>query len=150
MRYSAPILYPFSLLSLAQVTNLLQDYDAAAGRAEAFDSTLLQSAGRISSHYADLVALAARQAMAGVELTIGRNDDGSYNYMDVKMFMKNVGTDKSVRLFRSARFYLPFVVKVVLTLRVQPRQPSRGHVHRVSLLSRRQRFVRRMASGSGT
>ena len=76
------------------MTNLLLDYDGAAQRADALETMLLGGTANISFEYADLVALAARQAMAGTELTVGQNDDGSYNLSDVKMFMKDVGTSK--------------------------------------------------------
>lgn len=85
--------FPPHLLRPAQVTALLQDYDAAVQRAETFETALLEGAAAVSSNYADLVALTARQAMAGTELTIGQNSDGSLNTSDIKMFMKNVGTD---------------------------------------------------------
>lgn len=73
---------------------LLQDYDSAVKRAEAFDTAILQRAAAVSSSYSDLVSLTARQAIAGTELTIGQNNDGSLNTSDIKMFMKNVGMDK--------------------------------------------------------
>lgn len=84
------------LLNPAQVSALLEDYDTAVKRAEAFETTLLQAATAVSSNYADLVALTARQAMAGTELTVGQNSDGSFDLSDVKMFMQNVGTDRRV------------------------------------------------------
>ena len=49
------------------------------------------NASIISSHYADLVSLAARQTMAATELTVGVAADGSFNTSDVKMFLKNIG-----------------------------------------------------------
>ena len=75
-----------------QVNAFLQDYDNAVQRANAFDASLTKNASAVSSHYADLVSLTARQAMAGVELTVG-GSASNWNTSDVKMFMKNVGTD---------------------------------------------------------
>ena len=75
-----------------QISNFLQDYPAAAQRSLALDAQITGNASTLSTHYADLVSLAARQAMGGVELTIGRNsesDSGAFNFSDVKMFMKN-------------------------------------------------------------
>lgn len=72
-------------------------------RAEALDQRILADAAKVSAHYADLVSLAARQAMGGTELTIGRNIAGSseWNTSDVKMFLKDVGTNGSVAFFAS-------------------------------------------------
>ena len=45
-------------------------------------------ASAISPNYGDLVALAARQAMAGMELTVGESGTDA----DVKMFMQDTGS----------------------------------------------------------
>lgn len=84
-----------------QVNNFVADYPNALARATALDQSIMSAATDIDSsgHYTDLVSLAARQAMGGTELTVGRNTSrdasGStqWNTSDVKMFMKNVGTD---------------------------------------------------------
>ena len=75
-----------------QITDFLQDYPNAVQRAEALDSALEKNASTISSHYADLVALTARQVMGATELTVGTDANGNLNLSDVKMFMKNVGS----------------------------------------------------------
>ncbi|KAF7794737.1 hypothetical protein EIP86_005875, partial [Pleurotus ostreatoroseus] len=64
----------------------------------------------ISAHYADLVSLAARQAMGGLELTLGRSslDASQWNTSDVKMFMKNLGTDGRVNPVAGLYQALPF------------------------------------------
>ena len=77
----------------SQVTAILQDYDDAIQRANAFDASLAKNASDISSHYADLVSLTARQAMAGVELTVG-GSESNWNTSDVQMFMKDIGSSK--------------------------------------------------------
>ena len=65
-------------------------------RAVAFDTSLTQNATKlVSSQYADLVSLTARQAMAGVELTIG-GSNGNWNQSDIQMFMKETGESKYV------------------------------------------------------
>ena len=71
----------------------LQDYDNAISRAHAFEASLVTNASAVSSHYADLISLTARQAMAGVELTVG-GVGPDWNTSDVKMFMKDVGRSK--------------------------------------------------------
>jgi hypothetical protein len=72
-----------------QVTAALEDSDAFS-RAADLDTKILQNAGAISTNYADIVSLAARQAIAGSELTILPN-----NVSDVKMFMKDIGNSGS-------------------------------------------------------
>ena len=81
------------ILTYPQVTAFLQDYDNAVARARAFDTDLVTNASAVSSHYADLISLTARQAMAGVELTVG-GVGPDWNTSDVKMFMKDVGRSK--------------------------------------------------------
>lgn len=68
----------------------MQDYPNAVQRADALDAALEKNASAISSHYADLVAITARQTMGATELTIGTTENGSFNFSDVKMFMKNL------------------------------------------------------------
>ena len=71
------------------------DYKNALARAIALDQKILTAAAGVSAHYADIVSLAARQAIAGTELTITKSasDPSQWNTSDVKMFMKNLGTD---------------------------------------------------------
>lgn len=76
------------------ITSFLQDYESAMQRAEAFDTALAANASSVSPHLADLVAIAARQAMAGTELTVG-GAAGSYNTSDIRMYMKQVGATGS-------------------------------------------------------
>lgn len=77
------------------MTAFVIDYQNALARAVALDEKIMTAAANVSAHYADLVALAARQAMGGTELTVGRStsDASQWNTSDTKMFMKNVGTD---------------------------------------------------------
>ncbi|KAI0696707.1 hypothetical protein BC835DRAFT_1414100 [Cytidiella melzeri] len=69
------------------MTSFLLDGDAAFNRSAQLDTAILQKAASISTNYADLVSLAARQAMAGVEVTMSPG-----NSSDVKMFMKDIGS----------------------------------------------------------
>jgi hypothetical protein len=79
-------------IQILQITVFLQDYDNAVQRANNLDADLARYASTISTHYADLVSITARQAMAGVELTVG-GSDGAWNQSNIKMFMKDlVGT----------------------------------------------------------
>ncbi|KAJ7603260.1 hypothetical protein DFH06DRAFT_1022365 [Mycena polygramma] len=72
------------------------DFPAARTRALALDQKILQDALAVSQKYADLVSLATRQAIAGVELTLSKQKDGSWNLSDVQAFMKDVGNSKCV------------------------------------------------------
>ncbi|KAJ7194203.1 hypothetical protein GGX14DRAFT_378230 [Mycena pura] len=72
------------------------DFSSARDRALQLDQKLLQDAGRVSNNYADLVSLATRQTMAGVEITVSKNDTGEWNTSDVMAFMKDVGSSQRV------------------------------------------------------
>ncbi|GJE94471.1 hypothetical protein PsYK624_106410 [Phanerochaete sordida] len=72
------------------LTSFLQDYSNAVERAESLDLALATNASAVSPHAADLVSLAARQAFAGTELTVGGSGT-SFNTSDVKVFMKDLG-----------------------------------------------------------
>ncbi|KAL1728497.1 hypothetical protein EV714DRAFT_285712 [Schizophyllum commune] len=74
----------------------LQDYDGASSRADDFDSRIMSVASNKSIEYADLVALGTRQAMAGLEITVSVNLDGSVNTSDVQAFMKDSGNSLHV------------------------------------------------------
>ncbi|KAJ7662655.1 hypothetical protein DFH06DRAFT_1396782 [Mycena polygramma] len=74
----------------------MADFPAARTRALALDQKILQDALDVSQEYADLVSLATRQAMAGVEITLSKQQDGSWNSSDVQAFMKDVGNSQRV------------------------------------------------------
>lgn len=80
-----------------QISFFIQDYENAAQRAVSLDERISNDAADVSNQYADLVSLAARQAMAGTELTISRDtsDQNNFNMSDVKMFMKYVGSPQN-------------------------------------------------------
>ena len=56
----------------------------------------MTAANSISSQYSDIVSLAMRQAMGSMEITVGTNSNGSVVPSDLKIFMKNIGTDQFV------------------------------------------------------
>ena len=66
----------------------MADFPNSLERAKALDARIFSDASAISSNYADLVSLATRQAMAGMELTVGQ--DGSA--ANVMMFMQDTGS----------------------------------------------------------
>jgi hypothetical protein len=69
----------------------MADFPAAVKRAIELDQKILQDASAVSQDYADLISLGTRQAMAGLEITLSTSPDGSFNFSDVKAFMKDVG-----------------------------------------------------------
>lgn len=69
----------------------LEDYSAAAKRAEALDLSLAMQASVQSPRLVDLVCLAARQVMASTELTVS-NAPEYLDTADVRIYMKNIGT----------------------------------------------------------
>ncbi|KAJ7142232.1 hypothetical protein C8R44DRAFT_974081 [Mycena epipterygia] len=74
----------------------MDDFPAARSRALLLDQQILHDAGAVSQNYTDLVSLATRQAMAGVEITLSTTASGSWNMSDVLAFMKDVGSTQRV------------------------------------------------------
>ncbi|KAJ7617072.1 hypothetical protein FB45DRAFT_222278 [Roridomyces roridus] len=75
----------------------VQDFPSALTRALALEQQILTDAGAVSAAYTDLVSLATRQVMAGVEITLPpQGSDGSWNFSDVQAFMKDVGATQRV------------------------------------------------------
>ncbi|PIL35889.1 hypothetical protein GSI_01549 [Ganoderma sinense ZZ0214-1] len=72
------------------------DYAGAYSRAVALDQKIMSAATRISSQYSDIVALATRQVMATLDFTVGTDSNNNVVPGDVKIFMKNMGTDNRV------------------------------------------------------
>ncbi|OCH90332.1 DUF1793-domain-containing protein [Obba rivulosa] len=86
---------PYFLTQFSSVADAISafvtNYTTASQRAQDLDQNLVQAAANISSQYVDLVSLAARQAFAGLDITISNGTDGQWNTSDVKIFMKDVG-----------------------------------------------------------
>ncbi|SJL15644.1 uncharacterized protein ARMOST_19148 [Armillaria ostoyae] len=73
----------------------LSDFSDAKQRAIDLDNKVMSDARQISDNYADLVTLAARQALA-VDITVSRDSKGQWNASDVMSFMKDVGNSRRV------------------------------------------------------
>lgn len=58
----------------------------------------MDAAAKISSQYSDIVSLATRQAMSTLDFTVGTDSNGNLVPDDIKVFMKNLGTDRFVLL----------------------------------------------------
>ncbi|KAK0466308.1 uncharacterized protein EV420DRAFT_1617584 [Desarmillaria tabescens] len=89
----------------------LDDFSNAKQRAIDLDNKIMSDARRVSDNYADLVALAARQALA-VDITVSRDSNGQWNTSDVMSFMRDMGDSRRVNpveiLYASFPAYLYF------------------------------------------
>jgi hypothetical protein len=77
-----------------QIDAFVKDFPAARTRAIELDQKILNDAAAVSNDYGDLVSLATRQAMAGIEITLSTQADGNLNLSDVQAFMKDVGNSQ--------------------------------------------------------
>ena len=77
----------------SQISSCLSSYSDALATAQAFDAKLQSDASAVSDAYAAICALSVRQAFGAVELTISKNEDGSWNTDDVLLFMKEISSD---------------------------------------------------------
>ncbi|KAI5119766.1 hypothetical protein M0805_009237 [Coniferiporia weirii] len=69
----------------------LDDFARAQSAAEAFDTQLKTAGSAFSSNYADLLSLSARQVMGAMEITLPASTSGTWDFTDVKVFMKGMG-----------------------------------------------------------
>ncbi|KAI1785602.1 hypothetical protein LXA43DRAFT_1065747 [Ganoderma leucocontextum] len=65
-------------------------------RAVALDQKITSAAAKISSQYSDVVSLATRQTMGALDITVGTDSSGNLIPSDIKIFMKNFGSDHRV------------------------------------------------------
>ncbi len=79
-----------------QIDAFTGDYSGALDRAVALDQKIMNDAAKISPQYSDIVSLATRQTMSALDITVGTNSKGEVEPSDVKIFMKNLGTDRFV------------------------------------------------------
>ncbi|KAE9397140.1 DUF1793-domain-containing protein [Gymnopus androsaceus JB14] len=106
---------------LDAMTSFLQDYDAALERAYTLDAQVNSDASAISTDYAGLVALSIRQLLGGIEITLSKNSDGSFNTSDVLVFLKEISSDGNVNTvdvifpaFPGLLYLNPQLVKLLL------------------------------------
>ncbi|KAG7452128.1 uncharacterized protein BT62DRAFT_990443 [Guyanagaster necrorhizus] len=89
----------------------LSDFSNARQRAIDLDDKIVSDARQVSDNYADLVTLAARQALA-VDITVSKDSEGQWNTSDVMTFMKDVGNSRRVNpveiLYAAFPVYLYF------------------------------------------
>ena len=75
----------------------------------ALDQKITSAAGQISSQYSDIVSLATRQVMSTLDITVGTTSGGgSLVPGDVKIFMKDIGTDTFVFQFTLVHSFLAY------------------------------------------
>ncbi|PIL37079.1 hypothetical protein GSI_00771 [Ganoderma sinense ZZ0214-1] len=75
------------------ISTFIHDYADALLRAQAFDAKVKADASKISSDYADIVALSVRQAFGSIEITVSKDSSGNFNTSDVMTFMKEISSD---------------------------------------------------------
>ncbi|KAJ7781111.1 DUF1793-domain-containing protein [Mycena metata] len=85
----------FSAISDA-ITAFMGEYVDALARNSKFDAQVQSDAMAISADYAAIVALSIRQTLGATDITISKNDDGSWNATDVLVFMKEISSDGNV------------------------------------------------------
>ncbi|KAK0208960.1 hypothetical protein DFS33DRAFT_488996 [Desarmillaria ectypa] len=89
----------------------LSDFSDAKQRAIDLDNKIMSDTRQISDNYADLVTIAARQALA-VDVTVSKDSKGQWNTSDIMTFMKDVGNSRRVNpveiLYASFPAYLYF------------------------------------------
>ncbi|KAF5378651.1 hypothetical protein D9757_009532 [Collybiopsis confluens] len=76
------------------MANFMSDAQNALKRSIVLDGQIVSDASSISNAYADVVSLATRQAMAGMEITVGSDSSGRPNSSDVMIFMKDLGNSQ--------------------------------------------------------
>ena len=72
------------------------DFATAHDRAVALDQKIMSAASQISPQYSDILSLGTRQTMGALNFTVGTDPSGHIVPGNVKIFMKNLGTDRFV------------------------------------------------------
>ncbi|KAI5119765.1 hypothetical protein M0805_009236 [Coniferiporia weirii] len=70
----------------------LDDFTRAQSAAVKFDEQLRTAGAALSNDYADLLALSVLQVMGALDITLASNVGGAWDFSDVKVFMKNMGS----------------------------------------------------------
>ncbi|KAI0633572.1 hypothetical protein C8Q77DRAFT_1217931 [Trametes polyzona] len=96
--------YPATDINQA-IDDFTTGFPQAQQRAIALDNAILGNALAISSQYADLVSLAARQTLASLDITVSTGTDGKPNASDVRIFMKDTGSPTTGRVNPVEKMY---------------------------------------------
>ncbi|KIK51939.1 hypothetical protein GYMLUDRAFT_50232 [Collybiopsis luxurians FD-317 M1] len=78
----------------AAMVDFMNNASDALNRAIALDEQIISDASAISPDYVDLVSLASRQVMAGMEITVGTDLKQQINQSDILIFMKDTGNSR--------------------------------------------------------
>ncbi|KAI5120591.1 hypothetical protein M0805_002540 [Coniferiporia weirii] len=70
----------------------LDDFTRAQSAAETFNEQLKAAGAALSNNYADLLALGVSQVMGTLDITLASDTGGAWDFSDVKVFMKNIGS----------------------------------------------------------
>ncbi|KIK53986.1 hypothetical protein GYMLUDRAFT_142150, partial [Collybiopsis luxurians FD-317 M1] len=89
---------PYFFTKYSDVQTAMSDFMSNASdarqRAVNLDTKIVSNSSKISPSYVDLVSLASRQVMAGLEITVGLDSNGQVNESDVLIFMKDIGNSR--------------------------------------------------------
>ncbi|KLO15795.1 hypothetical protein SCHPADRAFT_243599 [Schizopora paradoxa] len=78
--------------SVSEITAfVLDDFETALASADAFDEMIKNVSLSDVSGYTDLLALAARQILGTLEITVWKASDGTWNQSDIMIFSKDMG-----------------------------------------------------------
>jgi hypothetical protein len=80
--------------NLSQIDAFVTDFPNAMARSAQLDSRILADANTVSADYADLVSMAVRQTMGGMDITVGVKSDSSLDPTDIKAFVKDLGNSR--------------------------------------------------------
>jgi hypothetical protein len=81
---------------LDQIDAFVSDFPKAEQRAIALDEKIMTASQKISNKYTNLVSMAIRQTIAGIDITVRGNGKGGWNQSDIKAFMKDTGSTTCV------------------------------------------------------
>ncbi|KIK51931.1 hypothetical protein GYMLUDRAFT_265647 [Collybiopsis luxurians FD-317 M1] len=87
----------------------------ALNRAIALDEKITSDASNISSEYVDLVSLASRQVMAGMEITVGKDSNQQVNESDILIFMKDIGNSQRTNPVETLYAAFPAILYINLS-----------------------------------
>ncbi|KAF7375163.1 DUF1793-domain-containing protein [Mycena sanguinolenta] len=91
----------------ALISDFINAYPTALATANTFDAKVQADAtSKVSGTYADIAALAVRQAFGATELTISKASDGSWNTSDIMMFMKGIDFQRWGMLLQTFSLYI--------------------------------------------
>ncbi|KAI0092705.1 hypothetical protein BDY19DRAFT_1054180 [Irpex rosettiformis] len=95
----------FALISNA-ISFFLNDYPSAISRARQLDSKIQNDASAISTDYAAIAALSARQVLMSTEITLPKQSDGKWNISEPRMWLRAGDVDTVDNIYPAWPFFL--------------------------------------------